>query len=81
MLFPFTDVSGIVGIKDITEGSVIWRQLFAEFLGTFLLVLLGCGSTIAGWPDYSPTMLHISLTFGLAVATLVQVSQLKLPGR
>lgn len=66
-----TGVSGVVGIKDITDNSVIWRQLFAECLGTFFLVLLGCGSTMA-WPDYSPSMVHISLTFGLAVATMVQ---------
>ncbi|EEB12655.1 Aquaporin AQPAe.a, putative [Pediculus humanus corporis] len=65
-------LSGIVGVKDITEGNIIWRQLFAEFLGTFFLVLLGCGSTISGWPEYSPSMLHIALTFGLAVATMAQ---------
>lgn len=67
-----TGVSGVVGLKDITDNNSLWRQLFAEFLGTFLLVLLGCGSTMGGWPDYKPSMIHISLTFGLAVAALAQ---------
>jgi len=66
-------MSGVVGVKDITDNSAIFKQLFAEFLGTFLLVLLGCGSTMGGWPDYAPSMLHISLTFGLAVAGIAQV--------
>ncbi|XP_030759041.1 aquaporin AQPAe.a isoform X3 [Sitophilus oryzae] len=57
----------IVGISDITEGKGLWKALVAEFLGTFILVAVGCGSCIG-----SPTTVQIALTFGLTVAALVQ---------
>ncbi|KFB43007.1 AGAP008842-PA-like protein [Anopheles sinensis] len=65
-------VKQIVGVSDITENRNIWRMLIAEFLGTFLLVSIGIGST-TGWTDYSPTLTQIAFTFGLVVATLAQV--------
>ncbi|XP_055692902.1 aquaporin AQPAn.G isoform X1 [Lutzomyia longipalpis] len=61
----------IVGVADITDNRNIWRILIAEFLGTFLLVSIGIGST-TGWADYSPSMPQIAFTFGLVVATLAQ---------
>ena len=45
-------------------------MLLAEFLGTFLLVCVGCGSIVLG--DFS--VVRIGLTFGITVATLAQVS-------
>ncbi|XP_055698759.1 aquaporin AQPAn.G-like isoform X2 [Phlebotomus papatasi] len=61
----------IVGVSDITDNRNIWRILIAEFLGTFLLVSIGIGSTTA-WGDFSPSIPQISFTFGLVVATLAQ---------
>nr|CAD7609249.1 unnamed protein product [Timema genevievae] len=64
----------VLGLSDITDNRHIWRMLAAEFLGTFLLVLIGCASTTVKWKDgYDPSMVQIALTFGLAVATIVQV--------
>jgi len=42
-----------------------WLALIAEFLGTFLLVLVACGSCAGG------NVVQISLAFGLSVATIV----------
>ncbi|XP_071443021.1 aquaporin AQPAn.G-like [Hetaerina americana] len=66
-------LEGIIGVSDVTRSS-IWRALAAEFLGTFFLVLVGCGSTSTGWSEgYAPSILHIALCFGLTVAAMVQV--------
>ncbi|XP_053560998.1 aquaporin-5-like [Bombina bombina] len=47
------------------------RAVFAEFLATLLFVFLGCGSAL-NWPSSLPSVLQISLAFGLAIGTLVQ---------
>lgn len=46
-------------------------KLSAEFLGTFWLVLGGCGSAVlaAGFPGYGIGFLGVSLAFGLTVLT------------
>ncbi|KAK5649459.1 hypothetical protein RI129_000488 [Pyrocoelia pectoralis] len=59
----------IIGLSDITDNRNIWRMLLAEFLGTLLLVYIGCGSIIS---TDKPTHVQIALTFGLVVATLAQ---------
>lgn len=48
------------------------RQYSAEFLGTFWLVLGGCGSAVlaAGFPDVGIGLLGVSLAFGLTVLTM-----------
>ncbi len=50
----------------------IARRLGAEFLGTFWLVLGGCGSAVlaAGFPDVGIGLLGVSLAFGLTVLTM-----------
>lgn len=73
MLILFlSEMSKIVGVSDITENKKIWRILFGEMIGTFLLVVIGVGSCV-GSVDWSPTVPQIALTFGLTVATLAQV--------
>jgi len=48
-----------------------WLALIAEFLGTFLLVLVACGSC-AKFAEKQPTdVVQIALAFGLSVATIV----------
>ncbi len=48
------------------------KQLVAEFLGTFWLVLGGCGSAViaAGFPNVGIGLLGVSLAFGLTVLTM-----------
>lgn len=48
----------------------MWSRYLAEFCGTFLMVLLGCGSVAMGW---SP--IAISVTFGFAVFTAIMIFQ------
>jgi len=48
------------------------KRLAAEFLGTFWLVLGGCGSAVlaAAFPDVGIGLLGVSLAFGLTVLTM-----------
>ncbi|MCS7036765.1 MAG: aquaporin Z [Saprospiraceae bacterium] len=48
------------------------RQNLAEFLGTFWLVLGGCGSAVlaAAFPDVGIGLVGVSLAFGLTVLTI-----------
>ncbi len=48
------------------------RAITAEFLGTFWLVLGGCGSAVlaAAFPDVGIGLLGVSLAFGLTVVTM-----------
>ena len=49
----------------------MFSKLSAEFIGTFWLVLGGCGSAVlaAGFPDVGIGLLGVSLAFGLTVVT------------
>lgn len=48
------------------------NKYFAEFIGTFWLVLGGCGSAViaAAFPDVGIGLLGVSLAFGLTVLTM-----------
>ena len=48
------------------------KKFLAEFVGTFWLVLGGCGSAVlaAGFPDVGIGLLGVSLAFGLTVLTM-----------
>ena len=48
------------------------KKLAAEFLGTFWLVLGGCGSAVlaAAFPDVGIGLLGVALAFGLTVLTM-----------
>jgi aquaporin Z len=50
----------------------LYQKLTAEFLGTFWLVLGGCGSAIfaAGVPNVGIGLVGVSLAFGLTVLTM-----------
>lgn len=63
----------VCGIDELTVRSTLWKSFLAEFIGTGLLVLVGCGSCISGWDEnYKPTIVQIALAFGLTVGTVVQ---------
>jgi aquaporin Z len=49
------------------------KKLFAEFIGTFWLVLGGCGSAVFAsvFPEYGVNLLGVALAFGLTVLTMV----------
>ncbi|XP_054859871.1 aquaporin-5 [Eublepharis macularius] len=47
------------------------RAVFCEFLATLIFVFFGLGSALK-WPSALPSVLQISLAFGLAIGTLVQ---------
>ena len=48
------------------------KRLLAEFIGTFWLVLGGCGSAVlaAAFPEVGIGLLGVSLAFGLTVLTM-----------
>ena len=58
--------------SQLYEGPLITSKLIAEFIGTFWLVLGGCGSAVlaAGFPDVGIGLLGVSLAFGLTVLTM-----------
>ncbi|XP_037085117.1 aquaporin AQPAe.a-like [Pollicipes pollicipes] len=70
---PWTNVEEALGLKEMVRNRDLWKALLAEFIGTLLLTLIGCLSTI-GWADdgYKPSMVQIALAFGVTVATLAQ---------
>lgn len=47
------------------------KAVFSEFLATLIFVFFGLGSALQ-WPSALPTILQISLAFGLAIGTLAQ---------
>ncbi|XP_028169376.1 aquaporin AQPAn.G isoform X3 [Ostrinia furnacalis] len=62
----------ILGLSDITENKLLWRQLVAELLGTFVLVSIGVASCIAIVEANAPKVTTIALAFGLLVGSIVQ---------
>lgn len=52
---------------------MIMKKLVAEFIGTFWLVLGGCGSAVlaAGYPELGIGFAGVALAFGLTVLTMV----------
>jgi aquaporin Z len=53
------------------RGSTMFAKIAAEFVGTFWLVLGGCGSAVlaAAFPDVGIGLTGVSLAFGLTVVT------------
>ncbi|XP_026323708.1 aquaporin AQPAe.a isoform X2 [Hyposmocoma kahamanoa] len=64
--------SSIVGLSDVTDNRLIWRQLVAELVGTFLLTSIGVAACISLSVESAPQTTSIALAFGLLVASIVQ---------
>lgn len=47
------------------------KAVFAEFLATLIFVFFGLGSALK-WPSALPSILQISMAFGLAIGTMAQ---------
>lgn len=58
---------------DDARSLVFWKAVFAEFLGTFILVLTGIGSTVQGWSSGSFDIVQVAISFGLCVAISVWI--------
>jgi glycerol uptake facilitator-like aquaporin len=54
----------------------LWQRAAAELVGTFWLVLGGCGSAVlaAAFPGVGIGLLGVSLAFGLTVLTMATAS-------
>jgi aquaporin Z len=55
-----------------STGGIMMNKLVAEFVGTFWLVLGGCGSAVlaAAFPNVGIGLLGVALAFGLTVLTM-----------
>ncbi|CAB0040846.1 unnamed protein product [Trichogramma brassicae] len=67
-----TGTKDYIGIEEVSKLNFL-VPLFGEILGTAILVFIGCASCIPGPKSELASPLHISLTFGLAVASLAHV--------
>ena len=47
------------------------RRGVAEFVGTFTLIFIGCGSIIAAHQIHDPTLIGIAIAHGLAIGVMV----------
>ncbi|XP_017903301.1 PREDICTED: aquaporin-5 isoform X2 [Capra hircus] len=56
--------------KEVCSAAFL-KAVFAEFLATLIFVFFGLGSALK-WPSAMPSVLQISLAFGLAIGTMAQ---------
>ncbi|KOB68913.1 Drip protein [Operophtera brumata] len=63
--------NSFLGVSDLTDNKLIWRQLVAELVGTFLLVAIGVASCITINAGSSPQTTSIAICFGLLVGSIV----------
>nr|AGT50942.1 aquaporin-1 transcript variant A [Spodoptera litura] len=69
---PVQGTSSIIGLSDVTDNKLIWRQLVAELVGTFTLVSIGVAACITITNTNAPQVTSIALAFGLLVGSIVQ---------
>lgn len=60
----------VLGVEEFTDSHKIWRMLCAEFLGTFFLVMVGCGSVV--YANSEVLVVQVALAFGFIIAAMVQ---------
>lgn len=70
------DMKEYIGTGELMNDRRVWKAFLAEFLGTMFLVFIGCGSCIDSWKEgYAPSVVQISLAFGVTVASIAQVRE------
>src|SRR6188508_726900 len=69
---PGANIAKIWRARGRGTGMPISKKLAAEFIGTFWLVLGGCGSAVlaAAFPEVGIGLAGVSLAFGLTVLTM-----------
>ncbi|XP_076057622.1 aquaporin AQPAe.a-like isoform X1 [Oratosquilla oratoria] len=67
------DVTEFVGVSEVTEkGNGVWKAVFAEFVGTMIVVFVACSCGISGWTEeYRTSVTQSSLAIGYVVGALV----------
>lgn len=60
----------LMSIDDL-KSPLFWRAAMAEFVGTLILTMVGCGACIGYSPATDPDLVRIALGFGLIVASVV----------
>ncbi|XP_067652486.1 aquaporin AQPAe.a-like [Haliotis asinina] len=63
-------IRSLLSTEDIKRRK-FFQELAAEFLGSALLVIFGCGSAVTLEPNLAPTVTSIAIAFGLTVATII----------
>uniref|UniRef100_T1J7U5 TBC1 domain family member 15 n=1 Tax=Strigamia maritima TaxID=126957 RepID=T1J7U5_STRMM len=64
-------IAKCISCSEVTSTN-IWKSCLAEFIGTLVLVLVGCGSCVSWNAAVPADLVQISLAFGVTVATIVQ---------
>jgi len=54
--------------------TVVWRRASAEFVGTFVLVLAGCGAIVVNSQAGALGHVGVALTFGLAIMVMISAA-------
>jgi len=68
------DYSELTGLAELSrDRNIVGKALLSEFIGTLILVFVGCGSCINWGTGTPPSTVEIALAFGLTVAAMVQV--------
>ncbi|CAN7992107.1 unnamed protein product [Ixodes hexagonus] len=66
----------LCGIDEVSASSTLWKSMVAEYIGTAVIVLIGCGSCINWGSPTNPlgeaTMVQVAIGFGITVATMAQ---------
>uniref|UniRef100_B5L019 Aquaporin 1 n=3 Tax=Bemisia tabaci TaxID=7038 RepID=B5L019_BEMTA len=65
-------ISKVIGVPDIRDGPTLTKCIVAEFVGTLLLVLIGCMSVAFVHQDNFVDVVKIAMAFGLIIASMVQ---------
>ncbi|KAK7114312.1 aquaporin-4-like [Littorina saxatilis] len=60
----------VIGLREV-KTMIFYRRLVAEFMGTAILVVFGCGSAMTVNPPLAPTVISIAVAFGLTIATMI----------
>ncbi|CAA9999441.1 unnamed protein product [Nesidiocoris tenuis] len=61
-------MKNFLGMEELEKFDAVGQALVAEFLGTMLLVVIGCGACVL-----NPGTLTIALAFGFIIASAVQM--------